>query len=153
MQFFPIDVVKHRDIIVNFRKDSFFISFGNAQNFDQADYLDWVKEKTKEFPKGFVLVEEKGKFIGQLELSIREYEGQKIGYVHLYYLIPEMRGKGKGAKLHEFAKQFFFNNNVKEYHLRVSPSNSSAIQFYKKIGMEEIGPEVKGRVIRMRGYL
>lgn len=42
------------------------------------------------------MVEENGRFIGQLELSIRKYEGRNIGYVHLYYLIPEKRGKGIG---------------------------------------------------------
>lgn len=27
-----------------------------------------------------------------VELTIRKYEGQPIGYVNLYYLIPEKRG-------------------------------------------------------------
>src|SRR5699024_3895900 len=110
-------------------------------------------EKIGDYPKGFVLVKENDKFVGQLELSIQEYEGKYIGYVHLYYLVSDERGKRKGQKLHGYTRQFFKDNNVNEFHLRVSPINTSAIKFYRKIGMNEIGPEVSGKVIRMRGYV
>lgn len=153
VQFKEIEIEKDRDKVVKFRKDSFNLSFGNFSGFDEEEYLRWLDEKIKEFPEGFVLVEEDGKYIGQLELTIREFEGKEIGYVNLYYLIPEIRGKGKGKELHDYAMQFFENNKVSEYHLRVSPSNTGAINFYKKNGMKEIGPEVDGKVIRMKGYL
>lgn len=97
------------------------------------------------------MVKENNKYVGQLELSIREYEGKDIGYVHLYYLTPDMRGKGKGQKLHDYARQFFKDNNVNEFHLRVSSTNKYAIKFYRKIGMDEIGAEINGKVIRMQG--
>ena len=154
MNFEQIDIKKHRDIVVKFRKDSFKVSLGDTLGFgEETDYLLWLDGKIKEYPNGFVLVEEYGKYIGQLELTIREYEGNDIGYVNLYYLIPEMRGLGKGKELHNYAKQFFENNKVSEYHLRVSPSNINAVKFYRKIGMEEVGPEIDGKVIRLKGYL
>ncbi|MEC5424722.1 GNAT family N-acetyltransferase [Virgibacillus sp. C22-A2] len=153
MQFEGINFEKHQNEVVKFRKDSFRVSFGNTSNFEKEEYLSWLKEKTNDFPEGFILVKEGGEYIGQLELSIREYEGRNIGYVHLYYLIPEIRGKGKGAKLHNYARDFFKKNKVGEYHLRVSPNNTSAISFYQKNGMEEIGSEVEGKVIRLKGYL
>lgn len=154
INFEQIDIKKHRNTVVEFRKDSFKVSFGDASGFgEEIDYLSWLEEKIREFPKGFVLVEENGKYIGQLELTIRKYEGNEIGYVNLYYLIPEARGLGKGKELHNYAKQFFENNKVSEYHLRVSPSNINAVNFYYKIGMEEVGPEFDGKVIRMKGYL
>ncbi|MGG1657512.1 MULTISPECIES: GNAT family N-acetyltransferase [Geobacillus] len=99
------------------------------------------------------MVEENGRFIGQLELSIRKYEGRNIGYVHLYYLIPEKRGKGIGQELHNYAKNFFRNNKVTEYHLRVSPNNTQSMKFYKKNGMEELCSEFDGKVIRMKGNI
>ena len=72
----------------------------------------------------------------------------------MYYLVPKKRGNGKGIELHNYAKQFFKSNEVDEYHLRVSTTNSPAIKFYRKIGMEEVGPEVEGKkVIRMKGNL
>ncbi|MGM8215414.1 GNAT family N-acetyltransferase [Bacillaceae bacterium W0354] len=153
MNFEEINTEKHRDTVVKFRKDSFYVSFGNTTGFGEEEYLRWLNEKIRNHPKGFVLVEEDGNYIGQLELTIREYEGNDIGYVNLYYLVPEMRGQGKGQELHNYAKQFFKENKVSEYHLRVSSSNTTAIKFYCKIGMEKVGPEVDGRVIRMKGYL
>lgn len=153
MQFNGIDIERHQDQVVKFRKDSFKVSFGDNSNFNEEEYLNWLKGKINDFSKGFVLVEEGGEYIGQLELSIREYEDRNIGYVHLYYLIPEIRGKGKGTELHNYGEKFFKNNKVSEYHLRVSPNNIAAIKFYKKIGMEEVGSEVEGKVIRMKGYL
>lgn len=153
LKFIEIDIKKHHKEVVEFRRDSFRVSFGETTNFEEADYLSWLEEKIAEFPAGFVLIEEDEKYIGQLELSIREYERKNIGYVHLYYLIPEKRGFGIGKELQNYAIQFFEKNKINEYHLRVSPTNTGAIRFYRKVGMEEAGSEVAGRVIRMRGYL
>lgn len=153
MQFKEIDLKKNRNTVVKFRRDSFEVSFRDVSGFDEEEYLRWLGEKVKKFPKGFVLVLEDGKIIGQLELTIRKFEGREIGYINLYYLIPEMRGKGKGGGLHNYAKKFFKDYDVSEYHLRVSPSNTRAIHFYRKNGMEEVGPEADGKVIRMKGYL
>lgn len=153
LQFKTIDPDTQSEQALEFRKDSFKVSFGDADNFDEVDYLQWLKEKTTDYPDGFVMVEKQGETIGQVELSIREYEDKTIGYVNLYYLIPSSRGSGHGEELHAYAKDFFRSRNVTEFHLRVAPSNTSAIKFYRKIGMEEIGPEVDGKVIRMKGSL
>jgi len=64
-----------------------------------------------------------------------------------------MRGLGKGKALNDYAKQFFINYGVSEYHLRVSPKNIQARKFYHKLGMEEVGSELDGKVIRMKGYI
>ncbi|WP_440895574.1 GNAT family N-acetyltransferase [Amphibacillus sp. Q70] len=152
MQFEKINLNLHKKIVLQNRKDSFQVSFGDTADFDADQvYLDWLAEKIRLFPKGFVLVKEDGKDIGQLELTVREYQGKEIGYVNLYYLVPNKRGGGRGADLHQYAKQFFKKHQVNEFHLRVAPSNSSAIKFYQKIGMEKIGDELGGKVLRMRG--
>ncbi len=144
----------HRDEVIQFRKDSFAISFGDASGFgDEGKYLEWLEEKITDYPNGFVMVEQGNKLIGQLELSTKEYEGRNIGYVNLYYLVPESRGNGVGKELHRYALKFFENHGINEFHLRVSPTNTTALKFYQKLGMEEIGPELNGKVIRMKGFL
>ncbi|MBZ5201873.1 GNAT family N-acetyltransferase [Planomicrobium chinense] len=154
MNFIRIDLETQRETLIQFRKDSFAVSFGSIEKFgDEEDYLKWVAAKSIQFPDGFILVMEDERPIGQLELTLTEYEGRIIGYVNLYYLIPDKRGCGLGRKLHEYAMGFFAKNGVKEYHLRVSPSNLAALSFYRKAGMEEIGPELDEKVIRMRGFL
>ncbi|MCM2603271.1 GNAT family N-acetyltransferase [Rossellomorea marisflavi] len=148
-----IDIDKHRDVIISFRRDSFKVSFGTDQDFDEEEYVRWVQDQSALFPDGFILLMEKGVPIGQLELTVKDYEDSKIGYVNLYYLIPERRGSGMGNKLHQYALQFFRTQGVSEYHLRVSPSNHQALSFYKRIGMREFKKEFGGTVIRMRGVV
>ncbi|KMK95216.1 GNAT family N-acetyltransferase [Rossellomorea marisflavi] len=146
-----IDVDKHREIIVSFRRDSFRVSFGTNRDFDEKEYVRWVEKQSDLFPDGFILLMEEGVPIGQLELTVKDYEDSKIGYVNLYYLIPERRGSGMGNKLHQYSLQFFRTHGVSEYHLRVSPSNHQALGFYRRIGMRECKKEFGGTVIRMRG--
>jgi ribosomal protein S18 acetylase RimI-like enzyme len=154
LTFEAIDVMKHQAKVIAFRKDSFRVSFGDTSGFgDEEDYLRWLEEKKHAFPAGFMLVRENDAYIGQLELSIKEYDRESIGYIHLLYLVPGKRGQGKGLELYQYAKQFFLRYKVASYELRVSPSNTAAINFYRKIGMEAIKIEFDGKIIRMRGML
>lgn len=115
--------------------------------------MKWLQQQSEKNPKGLVLVVDNELPIGQLELTVKEYEGKEIGYVNLYYLIPEKRGMGLGSLLHDYAIRFFKNNHVREYHLRVSPTNNTAIAFYKKNGMKQIKTEMDGKMLRMSGYI
>ena len=154
MEFIPIDIDNHREYIIPFRKDSFIVSFGTDKDLgDETNYLNWLKQQSEKNPDGFVLVVDNEIPIGQLELTIKEYEGKEIGYVNLYYLVPEKRGMGLGSLLHAYAIQFFKKHNVKEYHLRVSPTNKHAIAFYKKNGMKQLKVEMDGKVLRMAGSI
>lgn len=153
LQFRTIDPDKDVETVCRFRRDSFVVSFGEADEFNEDDYPHRLQEMIARFPDGFLLAEEEENPVGQMELSIREYEGKTIGYVNLYYLAPEYRGKGKGQELHGYVQRFFNRHETKEFHLRVSPANRAAIRFYHKIGMEEAGPEVVGKAIRMKGKL
>ncbi|KON85004.1 GCN5 family acetyltransferase [Rossellomorea marisflavi] len=146
-----IDIDKHRDVIISFRRDSFKVSFGTDQDFDEDEYVRWVQNQSALFPDGFILLMEQGVPIGQLELTVKDYEDSKIGYVNLYYLIPERRGSGLGNKLHQYSLQFFRTHGVSEYHLRVSPSNHQALGFYRRNGMTVLKRELDGKVLRMMG--
>lgn len=140
--FRTIDTDKDKDIIVKFRKDSFVVSFGSEDGFgDENTYLQRMKERVRKFPDGQVIIEKDQEPIGQMELQIREYEGTEIGYVNLFYLIPEYRSKGLGKELVRYAENFFRQFNVSEYHLRVSPDNQRAIRLYTSSGMMKISEE------------
>ncbi|MEC3654836.1 GNAT family N-acetyltransferase [Bacillus siamensis] len=151
MDFKRINLNKHKETAVSFRKDSFLVSFGTADHFNKDEYLRWLSSQIKSFPDGFVLLFHNGQPIGQLEASIKPYRDQKIGYVHLYYITERQRGMGYGTKIHQYANQFFRTNGVSEYHLRVSPDNKAALSFYKKQNLKVLGSELNGKVLRMRG--
>lgn len=140
--FRTIDTDKDKDIIIKFRKDSFVVSFGSEDGFgDENTYLKRMKERVRKFPDGHVIIEKDQEPIGQMELQIREYEGTEIGYVNLFYLIPEYRSKGLGKELVRYAENFFRQFNVSEYHLRVSSDNQRAIRLYSNSGMMKIREE------------
>ena len=142
MIFRTMDTDKDKDIIVKFRKDSYVVSFGSEAGFgDENTYLQRMEERVRKFPDGQVIIEKDQEPIGQMELQIREYEGTEIGYVNLFYLIPEYRSKGLGKELVRYAESFFRQFNVSEYHLRVSPDNQRAISLYMNSGMMKIREE------------
>lgn len=153
VDFIPFEMSKHKQDILSFRKDAYRVSFGSADDFIEEKYLKWLQEQLVKFPKGFALLVEDGEPIGQVELSIMEYEGRKIGYVHLFYLISEKRNIGLGSLLHDYAIEFFKENFVTEYHLRVAKTNQQAIAFYKKKGMKRVKTELDGKVFRMAGTI
>ncbi|WP_349727551.1 GNAT family N-acetyltransferase [Peribacillus frigoritolerans] len=140
--FRTIDTDKDKEIIIKFRKDSYVVSFGSEDGFgDENTYLQRMKERIRKFPDGQVIIEKDQEPIGQMELKIREYEGMEIGYVNLFYLIPDYRSKGLGKELVRYAENFFRQFNVSEYHLRVSPDNGRAIRLYTNSGMKKISEE------------
>ena len=70
-----------------------------------------------------------------------------VGYVNLFYLIPEFRGQGFGQQLEQYAANFFKHLGCQSARLSVSPTNLSAIRFYLKhrwvdLGQQEDAPEV-----------
>ncbi|MFS0765809.1 GNAT family N-acetyltransferase [Peribacillus phoenicis] len=148
MIFRTIDTDKDKDTIVKFRKDSFVVSFGTEAGFgDENTYLQRMEERVRKFPGGQVIIENDQVPIGQMELRIREYEGTEIGYVDLFYLIPEYRSKGLGKELVRYAENFFRQFNVSEYHLRVSPDNQRAIRLYTNSGMMKIREESQKHLV------
>ncbi|MFT8319190.1 MAG: GNAT family N-acetyltransferase [Sporolactobacillus sp.] len=151
MQFRTIDPEKDRETILKFRRDSFQISFGTDEDFDEQKYMGWIRAKVKDFPDGLVLAILNDHIIGQLELTIRVDSGKRLGYINLIYLIPELRGFGLGELLHQYAMRFFREHDLQNYQLRVSTTNQQAIAFYEKSGMKQMKMEIDGKVIRMRG--
>ncbi|CDQ17841.1 Acetyltransferase (GNAT) domain-containing protein [Halobacillus karajensis] len=153
LTFRPIDLNKDRQQIIKFRMDSFKISFGHVEDFNEENYLTYVEERMEQFPEGYVMVEKDDRTVGQLELSVRLYGDKRIGYVHLFYLVPEERGTGISRELVTYAHNFFKMHHIQEYHLRVASLNNRARKFYEKNNMVEVGPELDGKVIRMKGFI
>jgi GNAT superfamily N-acetyltransferase len=149
--FRDIDLLTDSETIIKFRRDAFVISFGDDSLFgDNEVYLMRVYELLQKFPGGLVIVEHDDKPVGQIELQIMRYQKKDIGYVNLFYLIPEYRGKGYGAALMAYAENFFRKNKMEKYHLRVSKKNKGAISFYEKNGFELVRMEEEETVLLYR---
>ncbi len=150
LRFIPIDVDAHADLCVKFRCDAFVSSFGTDQPFIDDDgkgperYIEWLRTRTPA-RYGAFHVWLGDKIIGQLELGERSPE-EEFGYVHLYYLIPEYRGEGYSDAIEVFAVTFLRNLGYAKAKLSVSPTNTRAVEFYKKNGWRDAGPRIDPQV-------
>lgn len=135
LTFRAINPERDRALVIPNRRDSFVVSFGSDTSYGRdEDYLAWLTMRAEQFPLGQVLAFEGKENVGQIEAMLRE--GGKVGYVNLYYLRPEYRGRGYGKLLQEYAEMFFRPFHVERMELRVSKTNASAIRFYEKMGFE-----------------
>ena len=151
LKFRTMDAILDREHFVNFRKDAFRVSFGHEDNFDEQEYIELMASRTQEFPEGYVMLEDHGRIVGQIEMHPRDFEGKRIGFVSLFYLVPELRGNGYGKQLTNYAEDIFRRHGVKEYHLRVSPTNEFAVRFYEKCGLVKIREEQHQHVMWRMG--
>jgi ribosomal protein S18 acetylase RimI-like enzyme len=152
-----VNFEKDKDILIQFRKDTEIESVGTSDGFDFNAYLNRVRERVNKLPIGQLIIEVDNIPVGQMGLGITEYEGFDIGYVDLFYLIPDYRGKGFGKGLIRYADKFFRKMNISEYHLRVDSNNQRAVNLYTNSGMVKIKEEYLGNgkypIWRMRKVL
>lgn len=144
LEFNPIDLEQHSDLCVQLRADSFVCSFGSAGRFYEQNgrgaerYLQWLRQRMAEIPNSCVHVWQGEQIIGQVEM-MRWKRDASVGYVNLFYLMPEFRGQGLGQRLDEYAARFFKQLGCQSARLSVSPTNSPAIRFYLSHGWVDLG--------------
>ncbi len=144
LRFVPIDLELHAELCVRFRRDTFVCSFGGTERFDReygadgAGYLTWVADRLSKFPLGMLHVWRGSDIIGQIEMRPRG--DPPVGYVHLFYLVPEARGTSVGASMHDHVTSLFDALGIRKLRLSVSPTNARAIAYFEKHGWEDLGP-------------
>jgi GNAT superfamily N-acetyltransferase len=93
-----------------------------------------------EIPNSCVHVWKEDRIIGQIEMR-RWRDDPSIGYVNLFYLVPEFRGQGLGQQLDQYASRFFKRLGCRSARLNASPTNRVAMSFYLKYGWVDLGPQ------------
>jgi GNAT superfamily N-acetyltransferase len=76
--------------------------------------------------------------IGQLEMGVK----QNNGYVFLFYIYPEYRGKGYFRLMHNKMLEVMRARNFTEIKLATLPSATHAINIYNYYGWEHYGPDI-----------
>lgn len=145
IEFKPIQLDQHRDLCIQFRADSFVVSFGDDKKFYEEDgkgderYIEWLQVKMNIDPQAAVHIWQDGEIIGQIEMGgSRKFPG--VGYVNLYYLIPSKRGQGLGKHLDQHAMVYLKSKGYTSVRLSVSPTNALAWAYYQKMGWKDLGP-------------
>lgn len=144
IEFKPIDLEKDRDMVIKFREDSFVCSFGSnekfwAENGPNAElYIEWLTAKIKNAPFSAVHIWLGDRIVGQMELGTFKRD-PSVGYINLYYLIPEFRGTGLSKLLDDYAVQYLRGKGFLKARLSVSPTNLRAVRYYSRMGWVDIG--------------
>ncbi len=145
----PIDIEANYDNCLTFRRDSYAQSFGNTSGLeaDMRDYRQRLMDKLQQLPQGNCHLWYNHQIIGQTEMKL--LADPNIGYVSLFYLIPEYRAQGIGRLLHEHAVKVFQELGKTTIQLSVGQSNDAALAFYAKHGWENLGthPGKAGRFL------
>ena len=144
LRFELIDLDSTAETAVAFRADSFACSFGSAERFYETDghgherYLVWLRRLMQSIPGSCVHAWDGGTIVGQIEMN--RFKGEAdLGYVNLYYLIPDYRNRGLGRYLDEYATKFLHSLGFPAARLSVSPTNQQALRFYTKNGWRDLG--------------
>lgn len=119
-------------VAANFR-DAYVCTYGTDRGYAGGrHYLAWLKARVEEFPDGHVLALLGGRVVGQLELQVPY--GSKSGYVNVFYVCPEFRGRGWGTRMHDYTERYFRSWEAETIELHVAANNTAALRFYRKLG-------------------
>lgn len=139
--FRPIELPRDGSLCVTHRIDSFVVSYGNADRFDDGGdgtgYLRWL-EKLLVDPGTCALACVGDEVVGQIE-SVHNHE-RAVGYVFLYYVTPSWRRKGVGTVLDDYVEGLYRARGCEHLRLAVSETNERALAFYRARGWVDQGP-------------
>jgi ribosomal protein S18 acetylase RimI-like enzyme len=139
LTFRTIDLARHANTAIAFRRDAHVCSFGHDAGFGDVDeYLDWLRDRITRHPDGHVHLWRQGNIVGQIEMLTADVMPTR-GYVNLFYLVPEVRGQGLGEQLHRYFVQYMRTRGALSARLSVSPSNHRALAYYAKHRWHDIG--------------
>ena len=139
----PIELERDAQACIDFRRDSYYASFGTGEGCDAEMgrdgqlYLEKLRKRMAQVPEGNAHVWHGDQLIGQTEMRLEPEPD--IGYVNLFYLRPEWRKRGLGWRLHEHAVDVFTRRGMRAMHLSVSRTNEPAIAFYRRLGWRRVG--------------
>lgn len=145
LEFLPMDLERHADVCVRFREDTTLCGFGSTERFHEADglgavrYLEWLRQRQHDLPGSLIHVWLNGNIVGQIEMC-RLLRQPPIGYVNLFYLVPQLRGQGLGDALEAYARRFLSDQGCRALRLSASPTNLPAWRFNLRNGWQDLGP-------------
>lgn len=140
----PILLDRDAAACIEFRRAAYEASFGSTQGVDEemgagnATYLASLRARISQVPEGNAHLWHGDRIIGQTEMRLVEGE-PGVGYVNLFYVVPEFRGRGLGRLLHDHASSVFRSLGRDVLRLSVSVRNTAAIAFYRKLGWVVVG--------------
>ncbi len=129
---------------ITFAVDTNMCSFGSAEQLHGEDgkgterYIQRLRAKLAADPESCLHVWLGGTVVGQLNLG--RFIDPSVGYVSVFYVAPQWRGKGVADGMEQYATDWFKRRGFASARLSVTPSNVRAVRFYLRSGWRDLGP-------------
>jgi ribosomal protein S18 acetylase RimI-like enzyme len=140
----PIDLERDLGTCVRLRREAYVASFGGEAGMegemgaDNAKYVAYLRARIAELPMGNAHLWSGDRIVGQAEMRLVE-EDATLGYVNLFYVVPELRRQGLGRLLHRHAVSVFSGLGKRAIRLSVAARNAEALAFYRRLGWRSVG--------------
>lgn len=140
----PVDLGTDYHRCRSFHEDTYLCSFGTTEGFyetfgpDGRGYLPYLEALLEAEPGSVAHLLQDGKILGQVELGAHPAD-PTVGYVFIYYLVPEARGKGYSRHLEAYAMAYFRRRGFLIARLSVTTDNLPAIRSYEQHGWQRAG--------------
>ncbi len=141
LDFKPLNIEADFALALQYRRDSYQISFATEQGFweevgqDGEKYRSKMEARQLDTRWAYVHVWHQDQIIGQLEFH-NYSDWPDCGYVNLFYLLPEWRGQGLFQALQNFIVGQLAKSGCTCAILSASRSNQRALHAYQKHGWE-----------------
>ncbi|EOD01606.1 GNAT family N-acetyltransferase [Caldisalinibacter kiritimatiensis] len=103
-------------------------------DFDRADRL-------------ILIAKDKGKYIGFVRVEIKTissiFQRKVTGYISDIYIDEEYRGSGLAESFMKEVRNWLKSKRIYDVRLNVNSQNIRAINFYKKMGFDEVNKTFK----------
>lgn len=140
----PIVLERDLQTCIRFHRDMYLASFATPAGLDEemgegdALYVEQLRSRIAQLPEGNCHLWAGDRIVGQTEMRLLDEE-PGMGYVSLFYLVPECRGQGMGRLLQDHAVQVMRARGMHAVRLSVSSRNAAAIAFYRRLGWVTTG--------------
>ena len=144
LRFATIDLERDAGTCIAFRRDMYVTAFGTEEGLDAemgvdgARYLAQLRERIGQVPEGNTHLWDGDRIVGQTEVRLLDAEPD-VGYVSLFYVAPEARGRGLARMMYEHVAGVFRRRGMRRLRLSVSPTNARALASYRKLGWVRVG--------------
>lgn len=135
LTFKPLDVDANRGFLLAAHRETSRLTFGAALTDEE---IERELDRERNTSVGAYL---DGALVGLCDVERRGKDGEYYGWVHFFYLTPELRGRGLGVQLVEHAVRFCREQGLGKLYLRVGRQNGGAYRFYERNGFER-APEL-----------
>jgi probable phosphoglycerate mutase len=143
LRFVPLELKcrEEAELYQSCYEDAWKASHGSGMGFVPGVYLSAARAHAKETPESLVKVLSGDRFTGIIELNPERGKRERLGWISLFYLTPEFRGRGFGIQLLGYSAAFYAHCGRDRMRLHAAVTNEQAIRFYTRYGFRTIGTE------------